>query len=111
LEINKTKDTDKRDKLLNAVKQYNINIYSPLNKDIELLADQYIDSDIIPKSKYEDALHVAYSTYYDFDILLSWNFKHLANINKQIKINMINKHNGYMKELNLLNPMEVVYEK
>jgi hypothetical protein len=41
----------------------------------------------------------------------NWNFKHLANINKQIKINVINKHNGYMKELNLLNPMEVVYEK
>jgi len=94
-----------------VVKKNRIEIFSPLNKDIELLADQYVNSGIIPEKKYEDALHIAYCTYFDFDILLSWNFRHLANINKQIKINMVNRQNGYMKELNLFNPMEVIYEK
>ena len=111
LEINKTVDSNKRDQLLDVVKKNRIEIFSPLNKDIELLADQYVNSGIIPEKKYEDALHIAYCTYFDFDILLSWNFRHLANINKQIKINMVNRQNGYMKELNLFNPMEVIYEK
>lgn len=47
----------------------------------------------------------------EFDILLSWNFKHLANINKQEKINSLNLTLGYRKPLLLLNPMEVFDEE
>ena len=76
-----------------------------------MLANRYLETGVIPENKYEDALHIAFSTYYDFDILLSWNFRHLANIKKQAQINSINKIEGYYKELNLYNPMEVMYEK
>jgi len=46
-----------------------------------------------------------------FDILLSWNFKHLSNIKKQKEINIVNLNNGYLKPLILVNPLEVIYEK
>lgn len=111
LEINKTNDISKKNKLLNAIKKYNIEIFDAINNEIELLANKYVETGIIPENKYEDALHIAFSTYYDFDILLSWNFRHLANIKKQAQINSINKIEGYYKELNLYNPMEVMYEK
>ena len=111
LEINKTKDIDKKNKLLNAIKKYHIEIFDVINNEIELLANRYLETGVIPENKYEDALHIAFSTYYDFDILLSWNFRHLANIKKQAQINSINKIEGYYKELNLYNPMEVMYEK
>lgn len=111
LEINKTKNIDKKNKLLNAIKKYHIEIFDVINNEIELLANRYLETDIIPENKYEDALHIAYSTHYDFEILLSWNFRHLANIKKQAQINSINKIEGYYKELNLYNPMEVMYEK
>lgn len=82
-----------------------------MNEDIESLAQKYVEAGIIPENKFADALHVAYCTCFEFDILLSWNFRHLANIHKQIRINTINRQNGYLKELNLLNPMEVIFEK
>jgi hypothetical protein len=70
-----------------------------------------VQAGIISEMKFEDALHLAYSTFYEFDILLSWNFRHLANIKKQVQINSVNKTQGFFKDLNLFNPMEVMYEK
>ena len=43
--------------------------------------------------------------------MLSWNFRHLANIQKQMKINALNRIEGYTKDLFMLNPLEVLYEK
>ncbi len=71
----------------------------------------YISQGIIPMEKREDALHLAISTILECDVLLSWNFKHLANINKQVLINSINEKEGYLKRLNLLSPLEVVYDE
>jgi len=44
------------------------------------------------------------------DILLSWNFKHLANIKKQMGVKLVNERNGYLYPLLLTTPMEVLYE-
>jgi len=44
------------------------------------------------------------------DVLLSWNFKHLANVNREEKIHMVNMEAGYRYPLRLLSPLEVVYE-
>ena len=111
LEINKTNDIKKRDRLFEAIKKYDLEVYEPVNDEIEDLARMYIDEGIIPEMKFEDALHIAYSTYFEFDILLSWNFRHLANIKKQVQVNSVNKTQGFFKDLNLFNPMEVIYEK
>jgi len=75
------------------------------------LANLYIKDKIIPEKKKEDALHIAISTVYDCDILLSWNFKHLANIKKQITVNSVNQNEGFLKKLNLLSPLEVECEE
>ena len=111
LEINKTDNQQKKKSLLDVIKQYKLKVYDSVNEEIENLANIYVTSGVIPQNKYEDALHIAFCTYYEFDILLSWNFRHLANIRKQLAINSINRNNGYCKDLNLFNPMEVIYEK
>jgi hypothetical protein len=54
---------------------------------------------------------VAYSTVFEMDILLSWNFKHLANINKEKKILIVNKTHGYNYPFRLSNPLEVQYDE
>jgi predicted nucleic acid-binding protein len=110
IEIGRTKNETKRKMLLDAVKQYRLKVFAPLNDEIENIADAYVTAGVIPKNKFDDALHIAFCVYYDFDILLSWNFKHLANFKKQVHINAINKTLGYFKDLNLFNPMEVMYE-
>ena len=75
------------------------------------MAQKYIKNKIITEKYFDDAIHVATSTYFDFDILLSWNFRHIANITKQIAVNKINQSEGFSKELYLLNPMEVIYNE
>ena len=41
------------------------------------------------------------------DILLSWNFKHLANVRRERLIAEINRAAGYPELLRLLSPLEV----
>jgi hypothetical protein len=53
--------------------------------EIVTIAAKYLSSGVIPIRKREDALHIAIFTVFEFDILLSWNFRHLANIHKQVR--------------------------
>jgi len=110
-EIDRTTNNEKKQMLNDAISNYKLDIYDVLNDTITELAQKYIEHNIIPNSKFEDAQHIAFAVYYEFDILLSWNFKHLANINKQNLINGVNYLLGYCKQILLLNPMEVIYEK
>ncbi len=112
-EINRTKDERKKVKLLEAVKFYGVKILdiSEEKAEVEKLARVYIEKGIIPKRKIEDALHIAITTVYEMDIFLSWNYKHLANINKERKIMAVNILEGYTKPFRIITPMEVIYEE
>ena len=81
-EINQTGNQDRRNVLLGTIKKYsNIKtIFSEgeTTEEIAFLADAYVKNSIIPQNKTADAFHIAYSTVFQMDILLSWNFKHLA---------------------------------
>lgn len=111
-EINKTQDNKKKSLLLDVITDYNIKILdiSENSEEIENLAYNYIDQKIIPERKIEDALHIAICTVFNIDILLSWNYKHLANINKESKIISYNLLEGYSKNLKIITPIEVTYE-
>jgi len=82
------------------------------NEDVEIskLAEVYINKGIIPKVKIEDALHIAYAVVFEMDVLLSWNFKHLANIKKEKDVLLTNMENGYNYPIRIITPMEVDYE-
>jgi hypothetical protein len=110
-EISRTNDETKRQLLFSAIEKYNLKIKNSVTDEMSKFANNYIEAGIIPKNKFEDALHISFATFFEFDILLSWNFKHLANINKQMLINSVNLKYGFNKQLLLLNPMDVVYEK
>jgi hypothetical protein len=53
---------------------------------------------VIPPSKPNDSLHVAYATVHELDFLLSWNFQHLANVRREARILAINLKEGYRYE-------------
>jgi hypothetical protein len=114
-EINKTEDKNQRDILLGTFEKYtNIRTLvaeGDIMNDIAFLGENYIKNDIIPKKKVADSFHVAYSTIFQMDILLSWNFKHLANINKEQKIIILNKTLGYNYPFRMANPLEVYFEE
>lgn len=43
----------------------------------------------MPKNIEGDAIHLAYTAYYNIDFLLTWNCNHLANTNKKQHIRLI----------------------
>jgi hypothetical protein len=111
-EINNTDDLVKRKELLDIFVKYpNIKTLIAEENNVEeinILVGSYLDNGIIPRKNIADAFHIAYSTVYEMDILLSWNFKHLANINKEQKVLLVNKLNGYNYPFRMANPLEVI---
>ena len=65
-------------------------------------AKVYIENFLMPKGLFGDAIHLAYSSYYKVDFLLTWNCNHLANANKEQHIRIINN------KLNLSTPSIVI---
>jgi hypothetical protein len=74
------------------------------------MAKIYIRKGIIPVKMEDDALHIAVSAYYEMDILLSWNYKHLANVFKKKRIMAVNLEEGYGKLLEMTTPWEVLQD-
>lgn len=67
------------------------------------LATEYIDEKVVGKTSYADCLHTALATIYQADLLVSWNFKHIVNIERIRGYNSINIKNGY-KQLEIRSP-------
>lgn len=71
------------------------------------LATEYISANVVGKTSYSDCLHIALATIYQADLLISWNFKHIVNIERIRGYNSINIKNGY-KQLEIRSPRELM---
>jgi len=89
-----------------------MNKYMPIilevNDEVDELADIYIAKGVVPEKKRDDALHIAIATVNEMDALVSWNYRHLANLNKKEKVHAVNIIHGFLKELEMITPMEVI---
>lgn len=81
--------------------------YLEINFDIIQLANEYISNNVVGKTSFADCLHIATASYYHADYLVSWNFKHIVNVNRIIGYNSINIRNGY-KPLEIRSPREFI---
>ena len=75
------------------------------------LAEIYINRGVIPTNKVEDALHVAIATVAEMDALITWNYKHLANLKKTEYFYSINLEQKYWKKLEIVTSMEVISDE
>jgi len=66
-----------------------------LTADIILLADTYISSGVVGKTSLEDCRHIAMATINRVDVLASWNFKHIVNLDRIKGYNSVNLRLGY----------------
>src|SRR5579872_147595 len=62
----------------------------PVEDAIAEIVEAYIKHKVMPNDPVGDALHIALSSYYKCDFLLTWNCRHLANANKFAHIRRIN---------------------
>lgn len=90
--------------LVNTLK-VNYTEHIDLSEDAIDLANEYISEKVVGLTSYADCLHIALATINRADYLVSWNFKHIVNIQRIIGCNAINIKNGY-KQLEIRSPRE-----
>jgi hypothetical protein len=59
------------------------------------LASEYVKEMVIGQTSFDDCIHIATATINRVDLLVSWNFKHIVNIQRIRGYNSINLKNGY----------------
>jgi predicted nucleic acid-binding protein len=69
------------------------------------LATEYITEKVVGQTSYADCLHIALATIQRADFLISWNFKHIVNVQRIRGYNAINIKNGY-KPLEIRSPRD-----
>jgi hypothetical protein len=80
----------------------------PLTAEAETLARAYLAAGVVSPNFVDDARHVAIATVEQVGLLVSWNFKHLANYQKESGFNGVNLLQGY-RPVRILTPLELVY--
>lgn len=77
------------------------------NSEAAELAERYVSSGIIGVSSYTDARHIATATVHHVTALVSWNFKHIVNLERIHEYNSVNVRLGYSM-LEIRTPQEVI---
>ena len=72
------------------------------------LANEYIVQKVVGQTNYSDCLHIALATINKADYLVSWNFKHIVNVQRIRGYNGINLRNGYSL-LEIRSPREFTF--
>jgi predicted nucleic acid-binding protein len=77
-----------------------------LNNEVRELAELYIKEKVVGRTSLADCQHIAFATVNNADVLISWNFKHIVNLEKIRGYNSINLREGY-RILEIRTPKEV----
>ena len=59
------------------------------------LAETYVSEKVVGKTSIEDCRHIALATISRVDVLASWNFKHIVNLDRIKGYNSVNLKLGY----------------
>lgn len=93
----------KRSKLLHRLDL--INFFTiKISKEVFVIANQIIGSGILTKKSYYDSCHIGAAVFAKCDCILSWNFKHLVNINTIRGVRAITDCYG-LKQIDIVSPM------
>jgi predicted nucleic acid-binding protein len=66
-----------------------------LTEEARELAEMYIKEKVVGRTSIADCRHIALATIHKADVLVSWNFKHIVNLEKIRGYNSINFREGY----------------
>ena len=66
-----------------------------LSEEANDLANRYISEKVVGKTSLADCRHIALATHARVDVLASWNFKHIVNLQRIKGYNSVNLRLGY----------------
>jgi hypothetical protein len=78
-----------------------------LSPEVDQLTAAYIAHRLMPRDAAGDARHLAVATFHRCDILVTWNCRHIANVNKQTHIRSVNAALGFPTPA-LVTPLELL---
>ena len=92
--------------LVTKIKTENTEFLDTTDEAVDL-ATEYITEKVVGQTSYADCLHIALATINKADYLISWNFKHIVNVQRIRSYNAINMKNGY-KLLEIRSPRDFI---
>lgn len=66
-----------------------------LTTEVRSLARAYLRQGIVPEGQPDDAAHLAFASVFGIDYLVTWNFRHLANLHVIRRMAQINARLGW----------------
>ena len=68
----------------------------PIIPEAENLAEKLLEATAVPRTSYEDAVHIAIAAVNGMDFLVTWNCRHIANAETMPKIYETCRVNGFV---------------
>lgn len=81
-----------------------------LTEEAETLAQNYIEAGVVSRRHIVDAQHIAIASVERVDVLVSWNFQQIVNLERIRSFNSVNLRLGY-PVLEIRSPREVIHEE
>lgn len=103
LELGAATDPAKKSELLALLDSVAV---FPITREMEALAGEYIKAGAFTDLQFNDSLHVAAAVVSGFQILVSWNFRHLVNRQRRLRVQAVNA-SLQLPGIEILSPPEV----
>jgi predicted nucleic acid-binding protein len=94
-----------RDKISQELRKGYLTVLEESSESVRL-SHAYVAAVAVPADYEDDARHIAIATVNDIQVIVSWNFRHMVNIERKRKINSVNLREGFPL-LDLISPWEV----
>ncbi len=82
----------------------------PITNEVSALRDAYIAAGIVSAKWLDDAGHVAAASVARADAIVSWNFKHIVQLDRIKGYNAVNRRMGYI-DLVIVTPTVVTHDE
>jgi predicted nucleic acid-binding protein len=77
--------------------------------EADALANAYMAEGLFPAKYIDDARHIAVATICRVDAVVSWNFKHMVNLETRRKVHGVNMLQGF-SAIDIVSPLELGHE-
>ena len=108
-ELENTVQIEKLEKMKGLIEACKIAVL-PISEEAERLAALYLAEGAINKKYMTDAYHIAITTIYQLDFIVSLNFQHIVKLKTIRETARINGREGY-KQIGIYEPVEVINGK
>ena len=104
-ELSRTRDEDRRGKLLQAIQEAEPMNLPPVPEVVEI-SGKILDLGILTERSQNDAIHIAFAIVHGMDAVVSWDTRHIVRLKTKRGISAVCRLFGY-REVEVVTPEEV----